>query len=87
MGDEADALNDLFSDYDVAENILRNTIDQYQRQYDRNKQAPIKATCTCPVCRCYFIKKTKQQAFHSIKCKDRYWNTVDDSRRHRAARF
>lgn len=61
--------------------------DRYTSRYVINKAAKVRTKCICPVCKKEFAKKSYQQAFCRTKCKDRYWNTVDDGRRERAVLF
>lgn len=58
--------------------------ESYTDLYAKNKSAKVGAKCVCPVCRRSFVKRSYQQAFNSTKCKDQYWNTVNDDRRFRA---
>ena len=44
------------------------------RRYADNKMKIVGATCYCPICHKEFEKKTVQQAFCEIKCKDAYHN-------------
>ena len=57
----------------------------------RNQKAKIGTSCVCPSCGTGFIKKTYQQVFCKSKskteCKDRYWNTVDESKRNNQDRL
>lgn len=59
--------------------------------YARSKQAKVGDVCVCPSCNRSFIKEHYQQAFcksmPGTKCKDRYWNTVDPSKRNNTTRI
>lgn len=52
-------------------------------RYNENVQKKVGDNCTCPSCGKDFVKKSYQQKFHSTKCKNIYWNSVDDTRRER----
>lgn len=51
---------------------------QMKDRYLKNKMKKIGQSCTCPVCKSKFTKKTKAQAFcgsrYDTTCKDAYWN-------------
>lgn len=64
-----------------------NLIKQAQDRYDTNVKAKVGDTICCPSCGRNFKKKSYQQKFHSTKCKDIYWNSVDPIRRERAQRY
>ena len=59
-------------------------IDHAVVNYQQNKAASVGESCICPMCTVVFRKKSYQQAFHSTKCKDRYWNLTVPERQHRA---
>jgi hypothetical protein len=61
-----------------------NLIKQALARYEDNTKAKVGDTICCPSCGKNFKKKSYQQKFHSTKCKDIYWNSVDDVRRERA---
>lgn len=44
------------------------------KRYDINKSAKVGEELVCPVCGGRFVKKSWQQAFCCVSCKDRYWN-------------
>jgi len=56
-----------------------------KKQYDFNKKAKVGTLCNCAACSKQFAKTHYAQAFCKNKsgtvCKDRYWNTVDPSKR------
>lgn len=60
-------------------------------KYELNKSKGIGEEISCTVCNKTFKKKTKQQAFcgsrGDTKCKDKYWNTVDPSKRNNTTRI
>lgn len=49
-------------------------------KYLKNKMKKIHSTCTCPVCKKKFEKRTKGQVFcgsrYDTTCKDAYWNFI-----------
>lgn len=53
---------------------------QMKDRYLKNKMKKIGQSCTCPVCKSKFFKKTKAQAFcgsrYDTTCKDAYWNFI-----------
>lgn len=72
-------------------------IFKYTTRYNEAKSKNIGDEAVC-ICGNHFIKKTKEQAFCGKRgkgkennkgrlCKDRYWNTVDETRRFRATLF
>lgn len=54
-------------------------------QYTTNKTLKVGSTTRCPSCGTTFIKSSYQQIFckskSRTKCKDKYWNTVDEDKR------
>jgi hypothetical protein len=60
-------------------------------QYRHNKSAKVGDYCFCPSCEVLFIKERKQQAFcktkTGTKCKDKYWNTVIETKRNNTTRI
>jgi len=72
------------------EEELANLIATMEQRYRLAKKAPVGATIHCPYCNAYIIKNTYQRKFckgKGKKCKDSYWNLVDDKRRDRSHRF
>jgi len=59
--------------------------------YDAAKAAKVGSMIHCPTCRKRFLKRSYQQAFCRNKgrgnCKDRFHNTVSETRRERAIAF
>lgn len=59
--------------------------------YENNKSAKVGSECKCPSCGTIFIKSNYQQSFCKSKpwtqCKDKYWNTVDPSKRNNTTRI
>ena len=55
--------------------------------YDKAKTAKVGETVTCAGCKTQFVKKHYQQAFCQTKCKDKYWNFINDKRLNRAQRY
>lgn len=69
-------------------------IDKMQRLYSQARSAKVNSTIKCPCCQKSIVKTTYHKVFCSNartkgrkNCKDRYWNTVDESRAKRARRF
>lgn len=62
-----------------------------QRFYLINKNQLIGDFCFCPSCGIGFVKESYQQIFcsssNSRKCKDLYWNTVDENKRNNTTRI
>jgi len=63
------------------------TLEQATQKYIDAEKAKVGEEIHCSCCNHKFIKKTYQQKFHKIKCKDRYWNSVDPVRRERAKQY
>lgn len=63
------------------------TVEKAEELYQKAQQAKVGETIECPTCMCKFTKKTYQQKFHKLRCKDKFWNSVDETRRERAKRF
>ena len=59
--------------------------------YRRNKDAKVDDICYCPSCDQQFKKQHYQQAFcktkGGTKCKDKYWNTVTETKRNNTTRI
>lgn len=61
--------------------------------YNKNKNQVVGDLCFCPSCGLEFIKETYQQVFcsssvnKSRKCKDLYWNTIDENKRNNKTRI
>ena len=68
---------------------LTDRIGLLRNRYDAAKVAKRGSTISCPTCGKQHIKTSYQKVFCSNgshgkgNCKDRYWNFVDDNRRHR----
>lgn len=58
---------------------------------DFNSRSKVGASLVCPSCGTDFIKESYQQVFCKTKpktvCKDKYWNTVDPSKRNNTTRI
>lgn len=54
---------------------------------DAVKKLKVGDSFKCPVCGKNLIKKTYQHTFCGRKCKDKYWNTVDESKRNNINRI
>lgn len=64
--------------------------DELLDAWDKSKRAITGSIVSCPVCHSTFRKTRQNQAFCPVKprkCKDRFWNTVNDERRERAIRM
>lgn len=55
--------------------------------YSTNQKSRVGDAIHCPTCEKSFKKKSYNQKFCCSKCKDTYWNTVDDTRRERAKMY
>lgn len=99
MGEEAEALDGLSQEYEAYSDCyrreqqqrfdeLRDTISSYRKRYQINKETKVGDPIQCPVCSKLKIKRHYQSAFcgsrKDTRCKDKYWNTVNDDRRERA---
>lgn len=68
---------------------LTDRIELLRNRYDAAKVAKRGSTISCPTCGKQHNKTSYQKVFCSNgshgkgNCKDRYWNFVDDNRRHR----
>lgn len=49
-------------------------------RYLANKEAKVNTYVKCPICGTTFYKRTYHKTFCCTKCKDKYWNYVDDTR-------
>lgn len=60
-----------------------------QRRYDAARQAKVGSEIRCPVCDKAVTKTAYQKVFCTSvgpgNCKDRFWNTTDETRRGKAA--
>lgn len=55
--------------------------EEMRTQYKISKAAKTGEKIRCACCGTSFLKKSYQQAFCKTKCKDQYWNTVNEDRR------
>ena len=59
--------------------------------HTNNKKARVGSIIICPICLKKFSKRSYQHVFCRNKgvnnCKDRFWNTMDDTRLERAKTF
>jgi DNA repair exonuclease SbcCD ATPase subunit len=53
---------------------------ELQIKYLTNKAVKAGTLITCPVCGTEFIKKSYHHTFCNGKCRDTYWNYIDDKR-------
>lgn len=68
--------------------LSTDRIDLLKSRYDKAKAALVKETIRCPNCNKSHVKTTYHKIFcGKVKCKDTYWNTVDDTRRDRAKKY
>ena len=60
-------------------------------RYSLNKSSKVGENLICPSCNSEFKKENYQQAFckrlGKTRCKDKYWNTVDPSKRNNTTRI
>ena len=63
------------------------SIDSMKETYEINKRKKVGDKMDCANCNKSVVKKAYQAKFCCVKCKDQYWNTVDDTRRERAKLF
>ncbi len=65
--------------------------DKLNSVRDRNREAKVGESLVCPSCGTGFKKRSYQQVFckskTGTKCKDRFWNTVDESKRNNQDRL
>ena len=92
MGDEADALNDIYDDgmdeepwdEDRLAEEASETRDEMKRLYVRASEARHGSQILCPGCGKRITKRSYQHKFCRStgrgNCKDRYWNCVDHTR-------
>jgi hypothetical protein len=90
MSDEGHGgLDGIEEAYEAAEVEREMERDRLLDVWDRNKWAMAGMVVICPVCGRSFRKLTASHVFCRRKgpgnCKDRFWNTVNDERRERAA--
>jgi hypothetical protein len=86
MGDGADYGTEELYEADLDRSMER---EELLAAWDRAKKAPGGSVIPCPVCHRRFRKLRWGHVFCRHKgqgnCKDRFWNTVNDDRRERAA--
>lgn len=63
---------------------LHFTIRDMLDRYVAAKAAKVGTQILCPCCGKRLTKRSYQHKFCNTRCKDQYWNTVDDTRRERA---
>ena len=84
MGQGSETLSGMAEMAEEYEYRITDLIANYQD----NKNIKVNNNIFCPVCGKKFRKKTKAHSFCSNKgrnnCKDRYWNSTDETRRERA---
>ena len=93
MSDESFCLyewSDDMEDGDDEESTPLSTakIDLFLSRYAVAKAAKVKEVINCPTCNKRHLKTTYYNIFcKNRKCKDTYWNTVEDTRRERAKTY
>lgn len=75
----------------VMKKSVKKLIKKMSERYNKNKDEKIKMVCICPSCGSKFTKNTKAQVFcrtqSGSKCRDKYWNTVDPTKRNNRTRI
>jgi hypothetical protein len=66
---------------------LNNLIQIKKERYIKATEAKTGSKIECANCGKSMTKKTYQTKFCKNKCKDQYWNTVDEKRRERTKQF
>lgn len=70
---------------------MMKKIETAKRHYAQSKLANVGEQCKCPTCGSTFTKRTNRQAFcgtrGGTKCKDGYWNLVDERKRNNHAHY
>lgn len=85
-------MGDMAEYYDDREDPLGpdDIIPEMEARYAHATTAKVGAQIQCPTCGTHMTKRSYQHKFckgkgrNRYKCKDRYWDTVDDTRRERA---
>ena len=54
------------------ESAVKKLWNKYERVVDINRQAPVGATLTCPICDTTFVKANPEQVFCSPECRKKY---------------
>jgi hypothetical protein len=63
-------------------------IDLFKSRYNRAKVEKVGHKINCPTCNKEHTKTTYHKIFcGNVRCKDEFWNTVDDKRRARAKEY
>lgn len=79
---------DLDGQCPIHDNKSRDRINLFKSRYDSAKSAKVGTNIHCPTCNKSHIKTTYHKVFCGrVRCKDEYWNTVDDKRRERAKKY
>lgn len=70
---------------------MNNNISKLKEAYKMCKEAKVGETIVCPSCGTSHVKKSYQSVFckskKGTKCKDNYWNNVDENKRNNVSRF
>lgn len=90
---EAEALSDIYenaeNDLDDLRDAIMNRNAKFKKAYNLAKSKKVGETFKCAYCGKEHIKKQYSQAFCSpikkgnkkiSRCKDKYWNSVDETR-------
>lgn len=82
----SDNMEDFEEDFEDEERPLSTAkIELFRARYTAAKDAKVGSVIHCPTCNASHRKTTYHKVFCAKKkCKDTYWNTVDDKRRERA---
>jgi hypothetical protein len=89
MGQGAEYLMESIEDdtWQADRDLLSLEVDGMKKRYNNAKSSKVGGKIKCAYCESTIIKKTYHHKFCNKRCKDRYWNTVDDERRSRAKYF
>lgn len=84
IGWEFDGDDDLdyldMTPQEFAEFNIKQKRDQLIIAYNTAKSAKVKSKVACPMCGKKHIKTTYHKIFDKAKCRERYWNFVDETR-------
>lgn len=74
LGDIEESRSSSNYSYHLERKILSRLGNSIESPRKRNERAKIGDTCRCPICGKKFLKKTYQQKFCCIRCKNKYHN-------------
>ena len=84
----SDDMEDYEDEDEDTSPLSTEKIELFLSRYAVAKAAKVKEVVCCPTCNKRHLKTTYHNIFcKNKKCKDTYWNTVDDKRRDRAKQF